>query len=497
MSRVGPVLYLRGRADGRVALAALVLREAGDAPGPLTTEHGAWQPEPLARRDGMTAYRYAFELPARAEASYRLDGTTYRVAADHEGDLRIAYVSCNGQEAGDLDRDHAERNAMWARLGERHADRPFHLLLNGGDQIYADEATQAHPASAGWPEDVPRDLPEAEGRELSEALERAFFRRYATLYAQPEFARLAAEVPSLAMWDDHDICDGWGSLPEEALDSEVGRRLLAAARANFLLFQFAVAPDAVPGIVIDRSGASLGWCVDLPGLRLIAPDLRSERRPDRIMGARGWEGLRRALDTTPPGRVLFLSSVPVLGPRLSLVEAAMRLTPWAEEYEDDLRDQWQSRAHRDEWREMLARAGRAARARGGARHRAFGRDPPGDAGDDGDGGGAAAPARRLGHRASAAAARLCPGAGDAGAAGRGAAAGPPDPPAPAAGAAGHLRGREELPAARARGRALERVVVAGVQRRHAAAGDLRRRGEGEEGAAPAPGRGRTGRLRRP
>ena len=48
-----------------------------------------------------------------------------------------------------------------------------------------------------------------------------------------------------------------------------------------------------------------------------------------------------------------MSSVPLLGPRLSLLELAMRFVPRMQKYEDDLRDQWQSRAHRDEWCRML------------------------------------------------------------------------------------------------------------------------------------------------
>ena len=35
------------------------------------------------------------------------------------------------------------------------------------------------------------------------------------------------------------------------------------------------------------------------------------------------------------------------------VEALIGLVPRLRRYEDDLRDQWQSRAHRDEWRRML------------------------------------------------------------------------------------------------------------------------------------------------
>jgi hypothetical protein len=50
---------------------------------------------------------------------------------------------------------------------------------------------------------------------------------------------------------------------------------------------------------------------------------------------------------------LLLSSVPLLGPRLSVLEALMVVIPRMQKYEDDLRDQWQSRAHRDEWRRIL------------------------------------------------------------------------------------------------------------------------------------------------
>jgi len=152
----------------------------------------------------------------------------------------------------------------------------------------------------------------------------------------------------MAMWDDHENCDGWGSLPEEKLDWPVGRTLFAAAREQALLFQLGTAPDQVSPPALDPEGRSLSWHLKLPGLDVIAPDLRSERRPDRVMGERGWAALERALAAWGDGRILLLSSVPTLGPRLSWVEAAMQLVPRAQEYEDDLRDQWQSRAHRTE-----------------------------------------------------------------------------------------------------------------------------------------------------
>src|SRR3546814_11935802 len=75
---------------------------------------------------------------------------------------------------------------------------------------------------------------------------------------------MVARVPTLAIWDDHDICDGWGSLPPERMDSPFGRAVFAVARELYLLFQQgAVAPDYPPAFG-DRSGTSLGWHLRLP-----------------------------------------------------------------------------------------------------------------------------------------------------------------------------------------------------------------------------------------
>src|SRR3546814_17851397 len=90
-----------------------------------------------------------------------------------------------------------------------------------------------------------------------------------------------------------------------------------------------------------------------PGLDVVAPDLRSGRRRNRVMGDSGWQMLRDALAEARSGRVLLLSSVPALGPRLSWVEAVMSVTPLMEKYEDDLRDQWPSHAHRQAWPRFL------------------------------------------------------------------------------------------------------------------------------------------------
>ena len=355
-TRVGPILYLRGYDADHMALAALVVRRAGEDPFPLATGQGSVPATALIERRGMVVDRYLFTLPATADAWYELGGTRFCVNAALNGDLRIAYVSCNGMEHGDLDRPENERNGMWRRLAEQHAANPFNLLLQGGDQVYSDEIPDAHPATSGWPRSIGDDLDSTSTAELGSVLRDAWFRRYIHVFGQPEFAWLAARVPSLAMWDDHDISDGWGSYPEPILDSDVGRCIFAAARENFLLFQLCAAPGEVPAFCPDRTGENLTWSVHLPGLHVVAPDLRSERRQCRVMDRNGWDAFRTALGKAQPGRVLLLSSVPAVGPRLSILERFMYLTPWKEEYQDDLNDQWQSIRHREEWRRFLGHA---------------------------------------------------------------------------------------------------------------------------------------------
>ncbi|WP_349360680.1 alkaline phosphatase D family protein [Stappia sp.] len=352
-SPLGPILILDDIEAGRMHLSALFIAARGEAVAPLDAPHGPVPPAPLAHYDRATVWRARFALPADRPSQYRWNGTTYEVAGDLTGDLRIAYVSCNGEEIGDLSREGSERNAMWARLGDEHRRRPCALLLHGGDQVYADEVTKGHDLSRDWPERVARDPAPAALADLEHHLRERFLERYVAIYGAPEFAWLAARVPSLMQWDDHDICDGWGSLPASRTESPVGQTLFAVARESFLVFQHAAADGDLPARFADPEGRHLGWTVDGPDLRILAPDLRSERTRRRVMGPGGWAMMDNEARRDTRGHTLLLSSVPLLGPRLSLLETLLVLIPRMQKYEDDLRDQWQSRAHRDEWRRML------------------------------------------------------------------------------------------------------------------------------------------------
>ncbi|MEM8596328.1 MAG: alkaline phosphatase D family protein, partial [Pseudomonadota bacterium] len=350
-SVIGPVLILDGIEREACHLSALFISD-GTAVAPIDVEGQPHSAEILATYDGVQVLRARFSVPAGAPSGYFWNGQRFDLAPVSSPDLRIAFVSCNGEEHGDLDREDAERNAMWGQLGEEHRRAPFALLLHGGDQVYADEATHGHPLSEDWPRRVPKDPTTEELEALRHHLRAQFLARYVWLYAAPDFAWIAARVPSLMQWDDHDICDGWGSLTASRLHSGVGQVLFQVAREACLVFQHAARDGDLPGRFHDPDGTHLSWAVRMPGLRILAPDLRGERTRRNILGAGGWDFMDG--EAAPmPGQTLLMSSVPLLGPRLSILEMVINLVPAMQKYEDDLRDQWQSRAHRAEWQRML------------------------------------------------------------------------------------------------------------------------------------------------
>jgi len=347
---IGPILYLDHVDDQQFHLAALFILPKGAEMPALETSFGQVQPQVLTEYDAATVYRARFSLPPGAQ-EYRWNGETYPLHLNLQDDTRLAFVSCNGEETGDLDREGSERNVMWARLRAEHRAAPFALLLHGGDQVYADEVTDGHPLTQSWPSSIPDDPGDLSS--LHRHLRERFLERYAALYTSPDFAWLAARVPSIMQWDDHDICDGWGSLARRATNSAVGREIFAAAREAYLIFQAAAVDGDLPARFADPHGGHLGWAIHAPGFRLVAPDLRSERTRRQIMGPGGWAFMETQPPLRPDERCILMSSVPLLGPRLSLLEALMIVVPRMQRYEDDLRDQWQSRGHREEWRRML------------------------------------------------------------------------------------------------------------------------------------------------
>jgi hypothetical protein len=356
------VLCFRGLEQRDWRLSALLVLD-GDGPPPALELPGA---DPitasrLAVRLGRSLWRYDFRVPLAATdrtVDYRIGGESWRMSLPAlGGPLRIAFTACNGFEDERTGSAGPGRNRLWQKLEAEHARAPFHLVLHGGDQLYADSVWDEVPALATWRRlPARRRLAAPFTPDMAEAVGDYYFRRYCWLWEQPELARIMPAVPSLMMWDDHDIFDGWGSHDPEWQACPVFRGIYAAAREQFALFQLAARPDQLPPEGFsDPGGAQFGWSYRLlDGIGIIAPDLRSERRLEHVMGEAGWRAFARMLDGLAGCRhVLLLSSVPLLNAHEHLLERLYETLPGQQYFQLDLRDQWRSIFHRDEWLRLL------------------------------------------------------------------------------------------------------------------------------------------------
>jgi hypothetical protein len=347
--------------------------EGDGAPGSLQVDSGPEVgPVCLTRRHGHGFWRYDFALSLTDRprtVTYRVAGTTWPVRLPaRNGEHHLAYAACSGTDAEETGTIPASRNALWRQLEAEHQRRPFHLLLQGGDQLYADTLWDEVPELGAW-----RRLSWARANahpftaSMAREVERYYFRRYRWLWGQKEIAPLLASIPSLMMWDDHDIFDGWGSWPDDRQHCPVFRGLFGIARQHFALFQLAALTERLPEGFADPLGGHFGWALRTGEIGIIAPDLRSERTRAEIMGEAGWRDFERQLASLEGCRhLLMLSSVPLVNTDMSPVERIYVAIPGHTDLEDDLRDQWQSFSHRDEWHRMLSSLLRFA-ARTGAR----------------------------------------------------------------------------------------------------------------------------------
>jgi hypothetical protein len=376
MPRVcGPILGWRGQDGEDWRVSVMVAHRGGDAPNELSHNVGdgarrtvSLQPLGSVGDIGVVAAELSLPLGAaeqRVEYGFTGEEQRWRFVLPAQGVApRIAYASCNGFSLpGDMKKI-ADKNALWRDMAGEHARQPFHMLLLGGDQIYADQLWEQVPELARFNE---RPRAERARRRASAGLRRAVERFYAELYAarfaQAEVAEALASMPTLMMWDDHDIFDGWGSYSPEEQASPVFQTIFAAARGAFALFQLQTDP-AAPAARIPGQPAFNALLRFETGAVLVL-DLRSERSQQQILSPESWNAVLAAVDATQGlTHLLVMSSIPVLHPDMSFVERAFDLLPGQQGNEDDLHDQWLSYNHKTERLRFIHRLLDFAEAKG-------------------------------------------------------------------------------------------------------------------------------------
>jgi len=352
---LGPILTFRGLDGDGWHIGALVVTDDGAAPDfacPTANTTGGF--ELLWEVGGKRALTCRFSVKPGKDArtvDYSVGTAAYQLHVPAAGAApHMAYGSCNGFSSLKAMKNVRDNNHLWRSMGDQHRAAPFHLLLLGGDQVYADSMWSTVPmmtdwATLGWEEGNAAPATPA----MQKALREFYFNLYTSRWAQPEVAEMLARVPTIAMWDDHDLIDGWGSYPGDRQNCAVYRDAIwPAARKAFRTFQQQLKDgEAHPGAIAPERGLSFAHVTG--PVAILALDLRSERTDRQILSETHWDHVYEWMDALPDVRhLIVMSSIPVVYPGFDVLERILGFLPGYQDLEDDLRDHWRTRAHKGE-----------------------------------------------------------------------------------------------------------------------------------------------------
>lgn len=119
--------------------------------------------------------------------------------------MRMMFHSCNGFSVG-TDEEAWSGPALWNDVLRMHKEKPFHVMIGGGDQIYNDGVRVGGPLHAWTDISNPkrrRDYPF--GEKLREECDDYYLNNYIKWYSTESFASANRQIPQINVWDDHGI----------------------------------------------------------------------------------------------------------------------------------------------------------------------------------------------------------------------------------------------------------------------------------------------------
>lgn len=277
---------------------------------------------------------------------------------------RIGFCSCNGFTDPNALRD-MNPLALWERMATKHQTAPLSLLLMGGDQLYCDDLARKEGSFARfWTWLDPKDRTKT--KPTREEFKKSYLDHYLLAWARIQhegkdhphtaMVRMMASVPSVMMWDDHDIFDGWGSYQNAETKQPYYKEAFDAARDAFELYQIRGGKANRSLLDRDHSGAPRHYsqAVHFGPFHILVMDNRSHRTPNQIMDNNQWSQILKWLgredNEQPSGKkdrrtLLVVSPVPVVYRRFQDWVSSM---PGEHSGEDDLRDHWSHHSHEGE-----------------------------------------------------------------------------------------------------------------------------------------------------
>ncbi len=266
----------------------------------------------------------------------------------------IVYATCNGFSSSALKNSTPDAYYLWKRMRDIHQKRHFHLMLMGGDQLYADEIWDNLKVKTikEWLEiPMQKRLSKRATKKMQKELEAFYENLYLTKWKSKEMISIFSSIPSAMMWDDHDIFDGWGSYPDDIQNCDVYKTIFKAARKYFELFQIRSLENRS---LFRKDKDHYSFWFNFHRYTVIGLDQRTNRKIDRVMNKNQWREFIDLLEKSDKTKTLLvMQGLPLVYRDFSFSEHLVDMTPWNEELTDDIKDQWRAKGHQGERLRMI------------------------------------------------------------------------------------------------------------------------------------------------
>lgn len=187
--------------------------------------------------------RWAYEIPGLYnESGEQVKAPWEFVVPAADQSMRIMFHSCNGFSVG------TDMNAwvgpnLWNDVLRLHAQKPFHVMVGGGDQIYNDGIRVDGPLKAWTDIGNPHKRRAHDfNNQMRAECDEYYYANYVRWYNTEPFRAANGRIAQVNVWDDHDIIDGFGSYTDHFMKCAVFRGIGGVAFKYYCLFQHHIAP---------------------------------------------------------------------------------------------------------------------------------------------------------------------------------------------------------------------------------------------------------------
>lgn len=376
-------------------------------------ETGEFPGKTYHQEAGYTFWRFEIDLllgPVEQKVRYSInDAIEYEFflpTADQP--MNIVSYSCNGFSLATV--TSAYKGSLWFDVIRNHyTENRYHVMLGGGDQLYCDGIKNASDVFQKWLSE--KNPIKKHTQKMTDEMQASFDDFYLNEYLswfgkgfwvgkngstlQSLFPFAMASIPSLNIFDDHDIIDGFGSYHDSTMNTDMFKGVGTTAYKYYMLFQHHTSVEndtsynddpswilsKTPGPYIKEKSHSLFSKLG-KGIGFLGLDCRTERTLKRVVSAETYDvvfnRLRKEVSDDPSLKhILVLLGVPIAYTRLVWLEwllTSRLLVPARKlaqkgiiarglvnefdgsvEVLDDLDDHWCSRHHKKERNELVGR----------------------------------------------------------------------------------------------------------------------------------------------